>query len=459
MPDFDTDTTRRKFLKAGAGTVAATAMTETALAYGREGKQTSVVIKRDTYGVPHVYAPEADRKGPAFFGYGYAAAEDRLFQLEMYRRFYHGTVSEVLGPGKDNRWIQFDRQARVNRSGTDVPKQIETQLEDVHREVLEAFADGVNRYIETVTSTDREFHKGFVDNGFTPDAWNREDIAGMFVASMSFFSGYQLETLGAQILSMLKEQYDDEQAMALFADIQWGDDPSAPTSTERAEAGYTPPYTPAGDDARQTAERFEKSTSVSSQPTGTISSSTGEYRLPADPDSTHEAVVNHWRTIAEGLDDLGLPIKLGSNALAVTDDYFKSGDALLFGGPQMGFNSPSVMHEVGLHGPDFDITGITVAGYPFVMFGHNNNGAMSSTAGLDNSIQTFVETIRETECGDGYEYQFQDEWYPVESNTETIPVKGGDNVEMTIRRTRHGVVINWDPKNGEAVAMTRSYEG
>ena len=435
-------------------------MTETTLAYERKGKQTPVVVKRDTYGVPHIYAPEADGKESVFFGYGYAAAEDRLFQLEMYRRFYHGTVSEVLGPGKDNRWVKFDRQARVNRSGTNVSQQITNQLGDVHREVLEAFADGVNRYVETVKSTDREFHKGFADNGFTPDTWNREDIAGMFVASMSFFSGSQLETLGARLLSMLKEQYNEEQAMALFSDIQWGDDPSAPTSSESAEAGYTPPYTPAGDDAeRETKEKVDKSTGVSNRPTDIANPATDKHRLPADPEGAHEAMVGHWRTIAEGLDDLGLPIKLGSNALAVNDDQSRSGDALLFGGPQMGFNSPSVMHEVGLHGPDFDVTGITVAGYPFVMFGHNNDGAMSSTAGLDNSIQTFVETIREAECGDGYEYRFRDKWYPVKSNTETIPVKGSENVEITIRRTRHSVIINWDPKNGEAVAMTRSYEG
>lgn len=456
MFGFDADTTRRGFLKAGVGAVTATTMTETTLAYEGEDEQTAVVIKRDTYGVPHVYAPQADGKAPVFFGYGYVAAEDRLFQLEMYRRFYHGTVSEVLGSGTDTEWVTFDRQARVNRSGTDLPKQIETHLEDVHRDILEAFADGINRYIETVSSSsDREFHKGFTDNGFTPDAWTREDVAGMFVASMSFFSGSQLETLGARILSMLEEQHDEERAMALFSDIQWGDDPSAPTSSTPAAAGYTPPYTPAGDTESESDGRDE--------PTGgssrTRSPNSGEHRLPADPEGAHAAMIDHWRTIAEGLDDLGLPIKLGSNALAVSGDQSRRGDALLFGGPQMGFNSPSVMHEIGLHGPDFDVAGITVAGYPFVMFGHNNHGAMSSTAGVDNSIQTFVETIRETDQDDGYEYKFRGEWYPVESQTETIPVKDGENVETTIRWTRHGVVINWDPENDEALTMTRSYEG
>lgn len=463
MSDFGTDATRRGFLKAGAGAVAASATVETALAYQEDGRETTVLVRRDGHGVPHVYAREADGKGPVFYGYGYAAAEDRLFQLEMYRRYYHGTVAAVLGPGEEDRWIEFDRQARVNRSGSNVERQTEERLDDVHREVLEAFAAGINRYIETVESTDERFHKGFVDNGFEPDRWTREDVAGAFVASMSFFMGVQLETFGAQLLSMLQEEHDEETAMALFSDIQWGEDPGAPTSGAATTAGYTPPYAPAGGDSRDGDGRARPGSpavgdaSARTQAGGW--SHAGDYRIPADPGGAHEAMVEHWRVQAEGLDALDLPIKLGSNALAVHADRTESGDALLYGGPQMGFSSPSVMHEVGLHGPDFDVTGSTVAGYPFVMFGHNNHGALTSTAGLDNSIQTFVETVREAADGDGYEHQFRGEWYPVESTTETIPVAGAEDAEVTVRRTRHGVVVNWDPDNGEAVAMTRSYEG
>ncbi|WP_227380925.1 penicillin acylase family protein [Haladaptatus halobius] len=163
------------------------------------------------------------------------------------------------------------------------------------------------------------------------------------------------------------------------------------------------------------------------------------------------------RTLATGLDALGLPFKLGSNALAVAGTHTESGDALLFGGPQMGFTTPSVMYEVGLHGSDFDITGITVAGYPFVMFGHNNHGAITSTAGLDNSIQTFVETIRTD--GEQEQYKFREDWHSVAVHSETIPVSGAPDAEVTIRRTRHGVVTQWRPDEGEAISQTRSYEG
>jgi penicillin amidase len=73
------------------------------------GDQT-LTIKRDSYGVPHVYATTT--RG-LFYGFGYAVAEDRLFQMEMARRSVLGTASEVLGSSYVNQDISsrqvFDR--------------------------------------------------------------------------------------------------------------------------------------------------------------------------------------------------------------------------------------------------------------------------------------------------------------------------------------------------------------
>lgn len=473
MSDQPYLTNRRGFLRAGTGAAAAATLPARAFAYQPTGAdaETDVRIRRDEYGVPHVYATGAGERPAVFFGHGYAVAEDRLFQLEMYRRFYYGTVAEVLGPGEDDEWIAFDREARRNRSSdTPLPVQFDEQLETEHLAVLDAFADGINRYIERMREREavsdeessealrQQFHKGFHDYGFRPEPWDREDVAGVFVASMAYFSNYQLETLNASVLSGLQREYDDETAMAVLSDLNWGDDPSAPTSTRQPEVGYTPPYVPAGGDEGETdpADRSGIGDAGASESAGDLGSR-GHYRIPSSPSAVHEAEMERQRTLATGLDELGLPFKLGSNALAVDGDHTESGDALLFGGPQMGFTTPSVMYEVGLHGSDFDVTGSTVAGYPFVMFGHNRNGAFTSTAGIDNSIQMFVEEIRTD--GETDQYRFRDEWYDVESHTETIPVADAPDESMTIRRTRHGVVTQWRPDDGEAIAQSRSYEG
>ena len=444
---------RRGVLKAGAVATAGSLVSTRALAYDGDGEglETTVTIKRDEFGVPHIYARDADGPAPVFYGYGYATGRDRLYQLELYRRYYYGTVAEVLG----EEWIDFDREARINRSNSvSLDEQIDEQLGDEHRDVLRAYADGINRYIEEVGSDDGdrdEFHRGFVENDFEPDHWDAVDVVGVFVATMGFFSGVNLESLNAAVLAGLEAEYDDETAFELFEDLQWGDDPGSPTSGDDPNPGFTPPMAESGVYASE--ERIE------SGETGGTSNrvSGGSYRLSSDPARTFERQQERLGTLVSGARELGIPTTVGSNALAVHGDITESGDHLLMGGPQMEFSTPSVMYEVGLHGPDFDVSGITVTGYPAIMFGHNGDGSFTSTAGVDKSIQTFVESIRTNEDAPD-EYEFRGEWYEIDENEQMIGVADGDDVEHTVRRTRHGVVTDYDPDAGEAIAQTRGFE-
>ncbi|MHC3437217.1 penicillin acylase family protein [Natrialbaceae archaeon A-gly3] len=396
---------RRGVLRAGAAATAGSIVATRTLAYeDGDGPPTEITIKRDEYGVPHIYARDGDGPAPVFYGYGYTTARDRLYQLELYRRYYHGTVAEVLG----EEWVDFDREARVNHSSS-VPleDQIDEQLEDEHRNVLRAYADGINHYIEEVQEgeSDREeFHKGFVENDFEPDHWDEVDVAGVFVATMAFFSGVNLETLNAAVLAGLEEEYDEETAMELFEDLQWGDDPDSPTSGDEPNPGFTPPMAEAG--------IYESEERIPSGETGAAKNRVtgGKYRLGSDPARRFDRQQDRLGTLVSGARDLGIPTTVGSNALVVHGDVTESGDHLLMGGPQMGFSTPSVMYEVGLHGPDFDVAGATVTGYPAIMFGHNGDGSFTSTAGTDKSIQTFVESIRTNEDGPD-EYKFRGDWY------------------------------------------------
>jgi len=421
----------------------------------------TVTIKRDEYGVPHIYARDADSRTPVFYGFGYVTAQDRLYQLELYRRYYHGTVAEVLGAGEgDADWVQFDKEARRNTAGEpSLDEQAQEQLTADQRDALQAFTDGINRYIQEVREDDeREFHKGFQEHGLEPDEFTTEDAAGMFVGSMAYFSGFQLETLSATVVDMLsKKTGSEERAMELFEDLNWGNDPGAPTSTTQPDAGYTPPYTDASSGETSVTQSTERG-STGEMAAASNSITGGAYSVPADAQAVHETEMERIRTLATGLGTLGLPIKYGSNALAVQGDVTESGDALLFGGPQMGFNTPSIMYEAGLHGPDFDVAGSTVAGYPFIMFGHNRNGAMTSTAGIDNCIQMFTESITVNEDGPDT-YSFQGEEHEVETQEETISVADGEDVTYTERFTRHGAVTQWNPEKGQAMAQTKSYAG
>ncbi len=449
-------------IKAGAGALASVAASTKTLAYEPSGgnRSVEVTIRRDEYGVPHVYSRGGDGAEAVLYGYGYAIAEDRLFQLEMYRRFYRGTVSAVLGSD----WIEFDREARIDHHPkVPLEEQIKTQLDDEHRMALEAYAEGINRHIDAIEAGEAELHRGFVVHDFKPESWTREDVAGVFAAAMIFFSGATLETLNAAILSGLRERHDGETAMALFDDFQWGDDPDAPTSADRPNPGYVPPYTPAGDGSGGTADEIDGTRSRQRVSSGEIGGRSnqltgGDSRLPASPVRSFERERERRRTIAGGLDDLGLTTKLGSKALVVHGDITESGDALMMGGPQMSFSTPSVMYEVGLHGPNFDVAGVTVAGFPFVMFGHNRYGAIGTTAGIDKSVQSFVESVVPREDGPD-QYEFRGETHDIETEIQTIPVAGAEDERVAIRRTHHGIVTEYNPDAGEAIAQTRGFDG
>lgn len=100
-----------------------------------------IEITRDRWGIPHINAQSTH---DAFFGQGFCMAQDRAFQIELYRRMAHGTSAEMLNRGLlrrdiQNRTLGFGRHALVEWGA---------QSEDA-RMVLQAYADGINAAIDT----------------------------------------------------------------------------------------------------------------------------------------------------------------------------------------------------------------------------------------------------------------------------------------------------------------------
>ena len=124
----------------------------------------AVQIDRDEWGIPHI---SADNDHDLFFGFGYAMAQDRLFQLDYLRRRGQGRLSEVLGPSG----LELDTIART----VGLPAVAEAewqQLPDEPRRLLVAFTAGVNALIDD--SRDR-LPIEFDLLGYTPEAWHPQD--------------------------------------------------------------------------------------------------------------------------------------------------------------------------------------------------------------------------------------------------------------------------------------------
>ncbi|HEX4934500.1 MAG TPA: penicillin acylase family protein, partial [Gemmatimonadaceae bacterium] len=103
------------------------------------GLREPVEVRRDRWGVPHIYARNT---ADLFFAQGFVAAQDRIFQMEMWRRAGEGRLAEVLGPSAAER----DRMARLFRYRGDMQREWAAYAPDT-RAIVTAFVRGVNAYI------------------------------------------------------------------------------------------------------------------------------------------------------------------------------------------------------------------------------------------------------------------------------------------------------------------------
>lgn len=124
----------------------------------------SARIERDAVGIPHIYA---DNDTDLFFAFGYATAQDRLFQLDYLRRRALGRLSEILGPeGLESdliaRTVGLPRIAAAEWKG----------LPDETRALLEAYTRGVNVLIDASRDS---LPIEFDILGYKPESWRPED--------------------------------------------------------------------------------------------------------------------------------------------------------------------------------------------------------------------------------------------------------------------------------------------
>src|SRR5260370_41554411 len=134
---------REPALSASSRLLSDTAVAETSL----EADGANARIVRDVYGVPHI---SSKTNRGLFVAYGYAVAEDRLWQLETYRRTGRGTLSEILGAG----YLPADRFARLlGYTDEELDAQFASLSEEA-QEIVTAYVDGLNRYINDVVLPD-----------------------------------------------------------------------------------------------------------------------------------------------------------------------------------------------------------------------------------------------------------------------------------------------------------------
>lgn len=368
-----------------------------------------VTILRDEWGIPQVYA---DDVYGLYAGFGYAVAEDRLFQMEMARRSVLGTVSEVLGAEH----VAYDTQTRANFDQSKIRDQIEA-LPPEQRDILRGYAAGWNkRLAEVMADKGALLPKQFTEFGFEPTEWTEFDVAMIYVGTMAGrFSHFSNELNNAKVLDALIGQHGEAQGRQIFDQIFWIEDPLAPTTV------------PAGAQYQQKAQ------------------------APAPVDATRFAGLS---TLPIGASEDDRP--RASNLWILGPEKTTDGSTILVNGPQFGNFNPAYVFSIGLHGAGFDITGNTPFAVPNILFGTNGAIAWGATAGpLD--VNDYVQLELNPE--NPHQYRHGDGWTDMRLRQETIKVKDGEDVIADVWESDYGVVSVFDAENNRAFAFHRAWEG
>lgn len=154
----------------------------------REGAE----VVRDEYGVPHIYA---DNNYDLYFALGYVQAQDRLFQMDFYRRAATGRLSEVIG--KD--FVDADRYLITMGFKRTAKEQVDN-LPPEMAEIVTAFSDGINAFME-----EGKLPVEFKILGYKPKPWSAEDsqAIGNLISFQLASWAYQNEIMNYRILNKL----------------------------------------------------------------------------------------------------------------------------------------------------------------------------------------------------------------------------------------------------------------
>jgi penicillin amidase len=130
--------------------------------------QQPVEILRDSAGVNHIYA---QNEHDLFFAQGYAAAKDRLFQFEIWRRQATGTVAELLGEAE----VKRDIGARLFKYRGDLKKEF-NHYHPHGEAIIEAFTQGINAYIRETEKNPALLPIEFQLLNIKPKLWTPEVV-------------------------------------------------------------------------------------------------------------------------------------------------------------------------------------------------------------------------------------------------------------------------------------------
>lgn len=376
---------------------------------GLRGLRDTVEVIRDRWGVPHIYARNID---DLFFAQGFVQAQDRLWQMEMYRRTYEGKLAEILGPD----YVRHDQLVRLLKFRGPWDDREWTHYHPEGRRIFEAFARGVNAFI--ADAGDR-LPVEFRLTGLRPQPWTAE-------------------------IALLRTQTAMPTGDAI-AELRLARDVAQLGVDSANRAARPSPYrdlvVPAGVDLASI---------TSAVADGLAGLRTGVVRPEFLPE--YRALGGASPSENTGVQE-NSP---GSNNWVLAGRLTATGNVIVANDPHRNVANPSIRYIVHLNAPGWDVIGATEPVLPGVAIGHNGRIAWGLTiVGTDQS-DVYVEEVNPANRN---QVRFSGAWESLRTARDTIRVKGADPVVVEHKYSRHGPVFYEDTVGHRAYAMRSTMHG
>lgn len=369
-----------------------------------EGLHAGASVEFDAFGIPRIHA---QTRPDVFRVLGFVTAGDRFFQMDLLRRQAAGSLSEVLGPST----LDSDRWRRV-MGFQQIASEILQTLPSDQREVLRAYAEGVNQAIAQFQVLPFEF----LLLGYRPAPWRLED--SLLVV---------LEMYADLSWSRYKEKRErDSTLMESVLPLE-------------VTAFFTPKTDP-----------FTENLPGENHPRSPVAA---PVSMPSEPPIPTEALADILREAAVGSSpspgDIGSEERRGSNAWVVGHSKTRDGRAILANDMHLDLGVPNIWYRAELHYGEVHLAGLTLPGVPLIVTGSNRQIAWGLTS---SEVDAADLILVEIDPRNPTEYRTSQGTRHFGIRTETIQIKGQTDETIQVRTTEWGPVLP-DPLLGKPVAV------
>ncbi|PIB38828.1 penicillin acylase family protein [Maribacter sp. 4G9] len=374
-----------------------------------EGLKEPVEIVRDEWGINHIYAKN---QHDLFFAQGYAAATDRLFQFEIWRRQATGTVAEILG----ERELKRDIGTRLFKFRGDMKTEMDLYHGD-GEEIITAYTDGVNAYIEEVLKNPDELPIEFKILDIQPKKWTPEVVISRHQGLLGNINE-ELQ-IGRTVAAL-----GPDKAKELFWLHPKDPDLTLDKKIDKALLSQ---------DILELYNAYRKSVRFT----------------PADiqPDYRGQEIADVFIENQKKNRD---SLSIGSNNWVVNGTLTKDGNTYMANDPHRTIAVPSLRYMAHLVAPGWNVIGGGEPEIPGISIGHNEYGAWGLTVFETDGEDLYVYELNPENQN---QYKYQGAWVNMKTVQETIKVKGQKDTIVNLHYTQHGPVTLIDKEHHVAYAV------